>query len=165
MRDTNKAKNILEKDTKDDLPLKVIQLDVNDDSSVKQAIQTILKEDECIDVLVNNAGFAVLEAVEDTSFDEAKEQFETNFFSLYQVIQSVLPTMRKQRSGTIINISSTVGLVGFPGASAYTSTKFAVEGFSESLKAELEPFVINVAIVEPALNLLDNAFNLRKGAI
>ena len=149
MRDTNKSNDILAEAAKDNLSLKVIQLDVNDDSSVQQAIQIILKENERIDVLVNNAGFATLGAVEDTSVDEAKEQFETNFFSLYRMVQSVLPTMRKQRSGTIINISSTVGLVGFPGASAYTSTKFAVEGFSESLKAELEPFGINVAIVEP----------------
>ena len=80
MRDTNKAKNILAEAAKDDLPIKVLQLDVNDDSSVQQAIQTILKEDERIDVLVNNAGFAILGAVEDTSVDEAKEQFETNFF-------------------------------------------------------------------------------------
>jgi len=149
MRDTNKSKNILAEGAKDNLPIKVIQLDVNDDSSVKQAIQTIIKENERIDVLVNNAGFAVLGAVEDTSVDEAKEQFETNFFSLYRVIQQVLPTMRKQRSGTIINISSIAGFVGFAGVSAYTSSKFAMEGFSESLKMELEPFGIKVVIIEP----------------
>ena len=149
MRDTNKSKNILAEAAKDNLPIKVIQLDVNDDSSVKQAIQTIIKENERIDVLVNNAGFAVLGAVEDTSVDEAKEQFETNFFSLYRVIQQVLPTMRKQRSGTIINISSIAGFVGFAGVSAYTSSKFAMEGFSESLKMELEPFGIKVVIIEP----------------
>ncbi len=149
MRDTNKAKNILAEAAKDDLPIKVLQLDVNDDSSVQQAIQTILKEDERIDVLVNNAGFAILGAVEDTSVDEAKEQFETNFFSLYRVIQSVLPTMRKQRSGIIINISSIAGFVGFAGVSAYSSSKFAMEGFSEALKAELEPFGIKVVIIEP----------------
>jgi len=149
MRDTNKSNDILAEAAKDNLSLKVIQLDVNDDSSVQQAIQTILKENERIDVLVNNAGFATLGAVEDTSVDEVKEQFETNFFSLYRVVQQVLPTMRKQRSGVIINISSIAGFVGFPGVSAYTSSKFAMEGFSESLKLELEPFGIKVVIIEP----------------
>lgn len=149
MRDTNKSKNILAEASKDDLPIKVLQLDVNDDSSVQQAVHTILKEDERIDVLVNNAGFTIIGAVEDTSVDEAKEQFETNFFSLYRVVQQVLPTMRKQRSGIIINISSIGGFLGISGLSAYVSSKFAMEGFSECLKAELEPFGIKVAIVEP----------------
>ncbi len=151
MRDTNKSNNILAEATKDNLPLKVIQLDVNDDLSVQQAIREILKEDERIDVLVNNAGFVIMGAVEDTSVDEAKEQFETNFFSLYRMVQSVLPTMRKQKSGIIINISSIAGFLGIPGTSAYVSSKFAMEGFSECLKAELEPFGIKVAIVEPGL--------------
>lgn len=149
MRDTNKSKNILDEAAKDNLPIKVLQLDVNDDSSVQQAVHTILKEDERIDVLVNNAGFTIIGAVEDTSVDEAKEQFETNFFSLYRVVQQVLPTMRKQRSGIIINISAIGGFLGISGLSAYVSSKFAMEGFSECLKAELEPFGIKVAIVVP----------------
>ena len=97
MRDTNKSNNILAEATKDNLPLKVIQLDVNDDLSVQQAIREILKEDERIDVLVNNAGFAIMGAVEDTSVDEAKEQFETNFFSLYRMVQSVFTYNEKTK--------------------------------------------------------------------
>lgn len=166
MRDTNKSNNILAEATKDNLPLKVIQLDVNDDLSVQQAIREILKEDERIDVLVNNAGFAIMGAVEDTSVDEAKEQFETNFFSLYRMVQSVLPTMRKQKSGIIINISSIAGFLGIPGTSAYVSSKFAMEGFSECLKAELEPFGIKVAIVEsgPIKTNVGNSYKYTKNS-
>ena len=149
MRNTNKSDVIKQRSQSENLPIKILQLDVTDDASVKNAINSVVEKEGQIDVLVNNAGMAFLGAVEDTSVDEAKEQFETNFFSLYRVIQQVLPTMRKQRSGIIINISSIAGFVGFAGVSAYTSSKFALEGFSEALKAELEPFGIKVAIIEP----------------
>ena len=104
-----------------------------------------------IDVLVNNAGYGLNGAFEDLSMDEIKAQYETNFFGLVRVTQAVLPIMRKQKSGIIVNISSGAGRFGFPGGSAYVSTKFAVEGLSESISYELEPFGIKVVIVEPGV--------------
>ena len=89
--------------------------------------------------------------MEDVSVDEFKTQFETNFFSIIRLIQEVGPTMRKQNSGTIINISSVVGRIGFPASPAYISSKFALEGLSESLRFELAPFGVNVVIIEPGV--------------
>jgi len=130
--------------------LRVKQLDVTDDASVKNAVEAISSETGGrIDVLVNNAGYGLNGALEDLSMDEIKSQYETNFFGLIRVTQAVLPTMRRRKSGTIVNISSGAGRFGFPGGSAYVSTKFAVEGLSESISYELEPFRIKVVIVEP----------------
>src|SRR5919205_1568788 len=151
MRNLNKSENIKLIATKEKLPIHVKQLDVTDDASVKNAIQTILSETGRIDVLVNNAGYVLSGAFEDLSMDEIKAQYETNFFGLIRVTQAVLPIMRKQKSGIIVNISSGAGRFGFPGGSAYVSTKFAVEGLSESISYELEPFGIKVAIVEPGV--------------
>jgi len=89
--------------------------------------------------------------VEDVSVDEFKEQFETNFFSIIRLIQEVAPTMRKQGSGTIVNVSSVVGRIGFPASPAYISSKFALEGLSESLRFELAPFGVDVIIIEPGV--------------
>src|ERR671910_41611 len=119
--------------------------------SVKNAIQTITSEAGRIDVLVNNAGYGLNGAFEDLAMDEIKAQYETNVFGLIRTTQAVLPTMRKQKSGTIVNISSGAGRFGFPTCSAYVSTKFAVEGLSESMAYELEPFGIKVVIVEPGV--------------
>ena len=102
-----------------------------------------------IDVLANNAGYGLVGAFEDLSMEEIKSQYETNLFGLIRVTQAVLPTMRKQRSGRIINVSSGAGIFGYPGGSAYVSTKFAVEGLSESIAYELEPFGIKVILIEP----------------
>ena len=138
--------------TKGNLPLHVKQLDVTDDASVKNAVQAISSETGGrIDVLVNNAGYGLNGAFEDLAMDEIKAQYETNVFGLIRTTQAVLPIMRKQRSGTIVNISSGAGRFGFPGASAYVSTKFAIEGLSESMSYELEPFGIKVVIVEPGV--------------
>lgn len=139
-------KNAVEKES---LPIKVIQLDVTDDESLKIAIDHVTSEDGRIDVLVNNAGYGLVGALEELSMEEIKAQFETNLFGLVKVIQAVLPTMRKQRSGRILNLSSGAGLFGYPGGSAYVSTKFAVEGLSESIAYELEPFGIKVILIEP----------------
>ena len=133
----------------EDLPIKVVQLDVTDDTSVKNAIDHILSEAGRIDILVNNAGYGLVGAFEDLSMEEIKSQYETNLFGLIRVTQAVLPTMRKQRSGRIINVSSGAGLFGYPGGSAYVSTKFAVEGLSESIAYEMEPFGIKVILIEP----------------
>ena len=114
-------------------------------------MQSITTEASRIDVLVNNAGYGVNGAFEDLAMEEIKAQYETNVFGVIRVTQAVLPLMRKQKSGIIVNISSATGRFGFPGASAYVSTKFAIEGLSESMSYELEPFGIKVVLVEPGV--------------
>jgi NAD(P)-dependent dehydrogenase (short-subunit alcohol dehydrogenase family) len=152
MRNLNKAENIKSAATKENLPIRIKQLDVTDDASVKNAVEAISSETRGrIDVLVNNAGYGLNGAFEDLAMDEIKAQYETNVFGLIRVTQAVLPTMRRQKSGTIVNISSGAGRFGFPSGSAYVSTKFAVEGLSESVSYELEPFGIKVVIVEPGV--------------
>jgi NAD(P)-dependent dehydrogenase (short-subunit alcohol dehydrogenase family) len=152
MRNLSKAEGIKSVVTKENLPINIQQLDVTDDSSVKNAVEAISSETGGrIDVLVNNAGYGLNGAFEDLSMDEIKAQYETNVFGLIRVTQAVLPTMRRQKSGTIVNISSGAGRFGFPSGSAYVSTKFAVEGLSESISYELEPFGIKVVIVEPGV--------------
>src|SRR5947209_3190024 len=149
MRNLNKSENIKLIATKENLPIRIIQLDVTDDVSVKNAVQAILSETGRIDLLVNNAGYGLNGAFEDLAMDEIKAQYETNVFGLIRTTQAVLPIMRRQKSGIIVNISSGAGRFGFPGGSAYISTKFAVEGLSESMSYELEPFGIKVVLVEP----------------
>jgi NAD(P)-dependent dehydrogenase (short-subunit alcohol dehydrogenase family) len=149
MRSPEKDTTIKTAVQKEGLPITVVQLDVTDDNSVKNAVDHIISEAGRIDVLVNNAGYSLGGALEDLSMEEIKSQYETNLFGLIRVSQAVLPTMRKQRSGRILNISSGAGIFGFPGLSAYVSTKFAVEGLSESIAYELEPFGIKVILIEP----------------
>ena len=151
MRNLNKSENMKMVATKENLPIQVKQLDVTDDVSVTNAIQAISSETGRIDVLVNNAGYGLNGAFEDLAMDEIKAQYETNVFGLIRTTQAVLPIMRRQKSGTIVNISSGAGRFGFPSGSAYVSTKFAVEGLSESISYELEPFGIKVVIVEPGV--------------
>ena len=151
MRDTTKSDKIQELAKKESLKIDVIELDVDDENSVKTAIQKILEEKQRIDVLVNNAGWGLWGCVEDVSINEFKAQFDTNFFSIIRLIQEVVPTMRKQGSGTIVNVSSVVGRIGFPASPAYISSKFALEGLSESLRFELAPFGVNVVIIEPGV--------------
>jgi NAD(P)-dependent dehydrogenase (short-subunit alcohol dehydrogenase family) len=149
MRNPEKDAPIKNALKKENLPIKVIQLDVIDDESLKNAIDQVTSEAGRIDVLVNNAGYGLVGALEELSMEEIKAQYETNLFGLVRVIQAVLPTMRKQRSGRILNLSSGAGLFGYPGGSAYVSSKFAVEGLSESMAYELEPFGIRVILIEP----------------
>jgi NAD(P)-dependent dehydrogenase (short-subunit alcohol dehydrogenase family) len=154
MRNLEKSKKITEIANTEKLSLQVVQLDVNDDISVKNAIDKIVAaaaENKRIDVLVNNAGYGLFGSLEDISIEEIKAQFETNFFGVIRVTQQVLPIMRKQNSGggTIVNVSSVGGRIGVPILSAYQSTKFALEGLSESMSYELEPFGIRVVIIEP----------------
>jgi NAD(P)-dependent dehydrogenase (short-subunit alcohol dehydrogenase family) len=151
MRNLNKSENLKSVATKENLPIRIKQLDVTDDVSVTNAIQSISSEAGHIDVLVNNAGYGLNGAFEDLAMDEIKAQYETNVFGLIRTTQAVLPIMRRQKSGAIVNISSGAGRFGFPTGSAYVSTKFAVEGLSESMSYELEPFGIKVAIVEPGV--------------
>jgi len=161
MRDTTKSDKIKELGKKENLKIDVLELDVDDENSVKTAIQKILDQKQRIDVLVNNAGWGLWGCVEDVSIDEFKAQFDTNFFSIIRLIQEVGPTMRKQGSGTIVNISSVVGRIGFPASPAYISSKFALEGLSESLRFELAPFGVNVVIIEPGVIKTNFMKNLR----
>jgi len=151
MRDTTKSDKIKELVKKDNLKISVLELDVDDESSVKNAIQKILAQKQRIDILVNNAGWGLWGCVEDVSVDEFKAQFDTNFFSIIRLIQEVGPTMRKQGSGKIINISSVAGRIGFPASPAYISSKFALEGLSECLRLEMAPFGVDVIIIEPGV--------------
>ena len=149
MRSLHKDTSIKAAVQNENLPIRVVQLDVTDDTSVKNARDHILSEGGRIDILVNNAGYGLVGALEDLSIEEIKSQYETNLFGLIRVIHAFLPTMRKQRSGRILNISSGAGIFGYPGGSAYVIPKFAVEGLSESIAYELEPFGIKVILIEP----------------
>ena len=160
MRNPDKSTRIKEIATNENLPLEVSQLDVTDDKSVANAIDIIVNRHQRIDVLVNNAGYEHHGAVEELSMDEIRAQFETNFFGAVRVMKAVLLIMRKQRKGTIVNVSSIGGIIGVPLNSAYVGSKFALEGFSESMKYELEGFDIKVILIEPGAvktNYLDNA--------
>ena len=126
-----------------------ISLDVDDESSVQEAISRIIEKEGRIDVVVNCAGFGIAGAVEDTSIEEAKAQFETNFFGVLRVCQAVLPSMREKGSGLIINISSIAGLISVPFQGFYSASKFALEGLTEALRLEVSPFGIKVVLVEP----------------
>jgi NAD(P)-dependent dehydrogenase (short-subunit alcohol dehydrogenase family) len=150
MRNLDKSSIIKTAADNESLPIKVVQLNVADKRMVNNAIQSIVSEAGRIDILVNNAGYGLVGAFEDLSIDdEIKNQYETNVFGLMRVTQAVLPIMRRQKSGIIVNVSSGAGLFGYPGGSAYVSTKFAVEGLSESMAYELEPFGIKVVLIEP----------------
>ncbi|PEE39455.1 oxidoreductase [Bacillus pseudomycoides] len=128
--------------------IKIHQLDITDQKSI-QAFQLFLKELNQVDLLVNNAGYASGGFVEEIPVEEYRKQFETNVFGAISITQIVLPYMRKQKSGKIINVSSISGQVGFPGLSPYVSSKYALEGWSESLRLEVKPFGIDVSLVEP----------------
>jgi NAD(P)-dependent dehydrogenase (short-subunit alcohol dehydrogenase family) len=158
MRNTEKSLELKSIADKEKIPLRFVQLDVTDDNSVNNAIQTIYNESGRIDILVNNAGYALTGAFEDLSIEEIKEQYETNVFGLVRTTQAVLPIMRKQKSGLVVNISSGIGRFGIPTSSAYVSTKFAIEGLSESMSYELEPFGIKTVIIEPGV-IKTNFFN------
>lgn len=150
MRDLGKGDEIQSLADKEHLQLRTVQLDVTDDSSVRGAVKKIVDEAGRIDVLVNNAGYGLVGPFEELSIDEIKKQFETNFYGVIRVTQTVLPHMRRQRSGgRIINISSGAGRFGYPGGAAYVSSKFALEGLSECMAQELEQFGIKVVLIEP----------------
>jgi len=151
MRNTKKSDSLQEVIRKEGLDVSIQQLDVNDNASIENTINNIKNEANRIDVLINNAGFGLVGFFEDLTLDEIRDQFETNFFGVLNITKKIIPIMRLQKSGTIINISSGAGQVGFPGISAYVSTKFAIEGFSESLMYELLPYGIKVVIIEPGV--------------
>lgn len=160
MRNLEKAGELRKIIESEKLPIELAQLDVCDDSSVKDAVTQILQKSGRIDVLVNNAGYGLRGASEEVSLDEWKRQFETNFFGVIRVTQAVLPQMRAQRSGAIVNISSVLGRMAIPFSGPYIASKFALEGLTETLRYELAPWNIKVVLIEPgfiATNFQQNA--------
>ncbi|WP_459502923.1 SDR family oxidoreductase [Bacillus sp. C1] len=128
--------------------IQIHQLDVTDPKSI-HTFQRFLQQFKQVDILINNAGYASGGFVEEVPVEEYRRQFETNVFGAISITQLVLPYMRKQKSGKIINVSSISGQVGFPGLSPYVSSKYALEGWSESLRLEVKPFGIDVSLIEP----------------
>jgi NAD(P)-dependent dehydrogenase (short-subunit alcohol dehydrogenase family) len=163
MRNLSKSKEILGYATKDNLPLKILRLDITDEESISEAVGKIISEKSRIDIVVNNAGYSLLGPLEQLDISEIKEEFETNFFGIIKLIQSVLPIMRKQEYGRIINISSLAGRIGFPLSSAYVSSKFALEGLVESLRYEVQHFGIHVCLIEPGVIKTNFVNNMKLG--
>jgi short-subunit dehydrogenase len=161
VRDLSKSGKIQKIIDNEGLPLKIIHIDVNDNKSIEVAIQKILFESGRIDILVNNAGYGMFGPIEDITVADIKEQFETNFFGAIRLIKTIVPIMRKQGNGIIVNISSMVGRFAVPLNAAYVSSKFALEGFSESISYELEEFGIKVILVEPGVVRTDFFQNLK----
>lgn len=127
-----------------------VALDVTNNAQVKEAVTQAEAHFGAIDVLVNNAGFGYFGAIEESDEREVRAMFETNFWGLAEMTRAVLPKMRERHSGSIVNISSIGGFVGFPSVGYYNATKFAVNGFSEALKKEVEPLGIKVVLVQPS---------------
>lgn len=129
--------------------VEMLQLDVTDDASATESVQSVLREAGRLDALVNNAGYALAGALEETSLQEAHEQFETNFFGVLRMVNAVLPAMRAQASGRIVNVSSVVGVIPEPYMGIYVASKHALEGYTETLDHEVRQFGIRVSLVEP----------------
>lgn len=127
----------------------VIRLDVTNETSVAEAVQSVLQKAGHLDALVNNAGYALVGAVEETSIQEAQQQFDTNFFGVLRMTQAVLPAMRRQGSGRIVNISSVAGFLPTPYLGIYAASKHALEGYTETLDHEVRRFGIRALLVEP----------------
>ena len=126
-----------------------IEMDITNEDQVASCVQQIIKEQGKIDVLINNAGYAIYGSVEDVTIDDARRQFEVNLFGLALITQKILPYMRKQKSGKIINLSSIGGKIYFPLGAWYHATKHALEGWSDCLRIETKQFGIDVVIIEP----------------
>jgi NAD(P)-dependent dehydrogenase (short-subunit alcohol dehydrogenase family) len=149
MRNTSKAGDLEKACQAEDLTIEVVQLDVTDEKSVTRAVKHIMDGAGRIDVLVNNAGIGATGPVEETDDDELKEIFETNFFGALRVTRAVLPHMRQQRAGTIVNVSSLAGRVSPPFDGIYSASKHALEAASEALYYEVHPFGVRVLLIEP----------------
>jgi NAD(P)-dependent dehydrogenase (short-subunit alcohol dehydrogenase family) len=140
------------------------QMDVDDDASVRDGVAEIITRYGRVDAVVLSAGWGVAGAVEDTTIDEAKAQLETNFWGSVRVAQAVLPSMRAQRAGRLVLVSSIGGVIGLPFQAFYTASKFALEGFGESLAYEVAPFGVTVTLVEPGNVRTDFTTNRRLAA-
>jgi NAD(P)-dependent dehydrogenase (short-subunit alcohol dehydrogenase family) len=133
----------------DDAGVRMLPLDVRSADSVAACVEAVRARAGDVEILVNNAGYALLGAIEETTVAEAQAQFDTNFFGVVRMVRAVLPAMRERRSGTIVNIGSVAGLVAMPFGAFYSASKFALEGFTEGLRHEVRPFGIHVSVVEP----------------
>ncbi|MGI6538483.1 MAG: SDR family oxidoreductase [Caldicoprobacterales bacterium] len=129
--------------------VEMVQLDVCSDQSVKDAVSYVMEKEGCINVLINNAGFGLAGAIEETTAEEAMAQLNTNFFGTHRMCREVLPIMRKQKKGLIINIGSVAGIFSIPYQSMYSASKFALEAYTEALRIEVRDFGIKAVIVEP----------------
>jgi short-subunit dehydrogenase len=127
----------------------LIKMDVTDNLSITRAVNEIVQKENAVDVLINNAGMGYGGALESFTDEEMSIQMEINYFGIFRTCKAVLPYMRKQKRGTIINVSSIGGLIGLPFQGGYSASKFAVEGFSESLRQEVRAFGINVIVINP----------------
>lgn len=150
-KNKEKKDELLSIATKENLEISVVELDVTDDDSIQEAVSLILNElrGGAIDVVINNAGVMYVGITEAYSIEQVKTQFDTNFFGVIQVTKAFLPYMRSNGQGLIINVSSLAGRLSFPYFGIYCASKWALEAYSESLKFELAPFGVDVAIVEP----------------
>ena len=151
MRNPSRSPELRTVAERERLPITILPLDVNDDMSVAVAVKTILGLRGQIDVLINNAGIGLLGSVEETSLDVFRATMETNYFGVIRCTRAVLPGMRERRSGRIINISSVAGKFSAAGHGSYSASKFALEGLSDALAAEVRPFNIHVNVVEPGV--------------
>ncbi|MEC1521189.1 oxidoreductase [Neobacillus niacini] len=151
MRNINKKSDLLQEAKKYDVESKIVicELDVTNENSILAFHERVIATFGRVDVLVNNAGYAGAGFVEEISMDEYRQQFETNVFGVIAVTKAFLPVMRKQNHGCIINVSSISGRVAFPGLSPYIASKHAIEGWSESLRLEMQPFGVKVVLIEP----------------
>ncbi len=139
---------------------RTLALDVTDDDSIDAAVETVFDAVETLDCLVNNAGYGQFGPIEDVPVEEVQAQFDVNVYGPHRLLRAVLPTLREQESGTIINVSSVAGRVSPPGMGTYSASKFALEAMSDALRSELAPLGVDVALVEPgpvATNFADRA--------
>jgi NAD(P)-dependent dehydrogenase (short-subunit alcohol dehydrogenase family) len=151
MRDLNNGKLLFESAEGGGVRdhIEILQLDVTDHRRIEETVASVIERYGRIDVLVNNAGFAVGGFVEEVPMEIWREQLETNVFGVIAATKAVLPYLREQRSGCIVNLSSVSGRAALPGYAPYSTSKFAIEGFSESLRLEMKPFGVRVVLVEP----------------
>ncbi len=151
MRNPESADALKQKIKEESLSIAISVMDVDSDESVKQAIDAILQENDSIDVLVNNAGIERHGSIEELTMEDFKSVMETNYFGVIRCIKTVLPSMRKNRNGCIINVASVAGHIANTPLGAYSASKFALEALSEALAGELKPYNIRVGIVEPGI--------------
>ena len=151
MRSLERGEKLREMAHQLNLEIKEVELDVSDTDSVNQGINEILNQTDQIDILINNAGVGSNAVIEDVDIESDKSVFETNFWGVVRCIQAVLPTMRQQKSGHIIQVSSIAGRVGLPAQPIYSASKWALEGLSENLAHDLSSFGVKVSIIEPGV--------------
>lgn len=151
MRSLERGEKLREMAQELNLEIKEVELDVSDTDSVNQGINEILNQTDQIDILINNAGVGSNAVIEDVDIESDKSVFETNFWGVVRCIQAVLPTMRQQKSGHIIQVSSIAGRVGLPAQPIYSASKWALEGLSENLAHDLSSFGVRVSIIEPGV--------------